>query len=152
MEDILCQCSVIKYIVKDSLVGHVLKDMLSLHLTLLLLRDKSSPVVGVTQALQQSYWQFWKELPGWCTWEGVPNNAIYFPKLAEFLVLLFRIGLAIIGIYHSAISASLELHHHYKASNHPIISKSMHHFYLQHPYHINILIHGMSNGCYPCSC
>ena len=38
-----------------------------------------------------------------------------------------------IGIYHLAISAFLEPHHIHKASNHPVISKLMHHFYLQHP-------------------
>ena len=37
-----------------------------------------------------------------------------------------------IGIYHSAISAFLEPHCIHKASNHPVISKLMHHFYLQH--------------------
>ena len=38
-----------------------------------------------------------------------------------------------IGIYYSAISAFLEPHCIYKASNHPVISKLMCHFYLQHP-------------------
>ena len=38
-----------------------------------------------------------------------------------------------IGIYHSAISAFLEPHRIHKASNHPVISKLMCHFYLQHP-------------------
>ena len=38
-----------------------------------------------------------------------------------------------IGIYHSAISAFLEPHHIHKTSNHPVILKLMHHFYLQHP-------------------
>ena len=38
-----------------------------------------------------------------------------------------------IGIYCSAISAFLESHHIHKASNHPVISKLMHHFYLQCP-------------------
>ena len=38
-----------------------------------------------------------------------------------------------IGIYHSAISAFLEPHHIHKASNHPVILKLMHHFYLQCP-------------------
>ena len=35
--------------------------------------------------------------------------------------------------FHSAISAFLEAHHHHKASNDPIISKLMCHFYLPHP-------------------
>ena len=38
-----------------------------------------------------------------------------------------------IGIYHSAISAFLEPHCIHKASNHPVILKLMHHFYLQCP-------------------
>ena len=48
---------------------------------------------------------------------------------------LSQVGLAgcTIGIYCSAISAFLEPHCIHKASNHPVISKLMHHFYLQHP-------------------
>ena len=63
------------------------------------------------------------------------TTAISAPKLANFLLHLFQVGLAwhTIGIYHSAISAFLEPHHIHKASNHPVISKLMHHFYLQHP-------------------
>ena len=38
-----------------------------------------------------------------------------------------------IGIYRSAISTFLEPHRIHKASNHPVISKLMHQFYLQHP-------------------
>ena len=39
--------------------------------------------------------------------DSVPNNAISAPKLADFLVHLFWVGLAwhTSGIYHSAISA-----------------------------------------------
>ena len=56
-------------------------------------------------------------------------------KLADFLVHLFRVGLAwyTIGIYHSAVSAFLEPHYLHKATNHPFISKLMHHLSLQHP-------------------
>ena len=48
---------------------------------------------------------------------------------------LFQGGLAwhTIGMYHLAISAFLEPHRIHKASNHPVISKLMRHFYLQHP-------------------
>ena len=48
---------------------------------------------------------------------------------------LFQVGLAwhTIGIYISAISAFLQPHRIHKASNHPVILKLMHHFYLQHP-------------------
>ena len=38
-----------------------------------------------------------------------------------------------IGVYHSAISAFLEPHRIDMAANHPVISKLVHHFYLQHP-------------------
>ena len=38
-----------------------------------------------------------------------------------------------IGIYRLAISAFLEPHCIHKASNHPVVSKLMRHFYLQHP-------------------
>ena len=57
------------------------------------------------------------------------------PKLVGFLVHLFTVGVALhtISIYHSAISAFFEPHQHHKVSNHPIISKLKHHFYLQHP-------------------
>ena len=57
------------------------------------------------------------------------------PKIADFLVHSFRVGLAWqkIGIYFTAISAFLEPHHFHRASNHPVISKLMHHFYLQYP-------------------
>ena len=55
-------------------------------------------------------------------------------QLAKFLAHLFQVGLArhTIGIYHSAISTFLEPHHLHKASNHPVISKLMSYFYLQH--------------------
>ena len=51
------------------------------------------------------------------------------------MVHLFQVGLArhTNGIYCSAISTFLEPHHLHKTSNHPVISKLMHHFYLQHP-------------------
>ena len=66
---------------------------------------------------------------------GLHNNVNSVPKLAEFVVSLFRFGLAwhTIGIYHSAISAFIEPQPHHKVSNHPIISKLMHYFYLQLP-------------------
>ena len=55
-------------------------------------------------------------------------------KLVEFLVHLFRVGLALhkIHIYHSTISTFLEHLCYHKASNHPIISKLMHCFYLKY--------------------
>ena len=70
-----------------------------------------------------------------CAQQGLPNNALSAPKLANFLLHLFQVGLAwhAIGIYRSAISAFLEPHCIHKAPNHPVISKVVHHFYLQHP-------------------
>ena len=65
----------------------------------------------------------------------LPNDAISASKLANFLLHLFQVGLAwhTIGIYCSAISAFLEPHWLDKASNYPVISKLMCHFYLQLP-------------------
>ena len=81
------------------------------------------------------YQQCWKEWAGWCAQQDVPQNAISVPKLANFFVHLFQVGLAwhAIGIYCSVISAILEPQHVHRASNHPVISKLIHHFYLQHP-------------------
>ena len=93
-------------------------------------------VMGVTQtSTPRVYQQCWKEWAGWCARQGLPNNAISAPNLTNFLLHLFQVGLAwhTIGIYCSAISAFLEPHHIHKASNQPVISKLMHHFYLQHP-------------------
>ena len=68
---------------------------------------------------------------------GCTKQCHICPKLANFLVHLFQVGLAwcTIGIYHFAISNFLEPHHLQKASNHLVISKLMHHFYLQCPSH-----------------
>ena len=93
-------------------------------------------VAGATRtSTSRVYQQCWREWAGWCARQGLPNNAISAPKLANFLLHLFQVGLAwhTIGIYCSAISAFLEPHCIHKASNHPVISKLMHHFYLQRP-------------------
>ena len=50
----------------------------------------------------------------WASWfaqEGIPNNAISAPTLADFLVHLFKVYMAwhTIGIYYSAISAFLNV-------------------------------------------
>ena len=101
-------------------------------------------------SMSRVYQQYWKEWARWCARQGLPNNALSAPKLANFLLHLFQVGLAwhTIGIYHSAISAFLEPHHIHKASNHPVILKLMHHFYLQHPLLVNGLILGMWSTCY----
>ena len=72
-------------------------------------------VAGATQtSTSRVYQQCWREWAGWCAQQGLPNNAISAPKLANFLLHLFQVGLAwhTIGIYHSAISAFLEPHPH----------------------------------------
>ena len=55
--------------------------------------------------------------------------------LANFFITFISGGTGqhTIGIYHSPISAFLEHHLIHKGSNHPVISKLMCHFYLQHP-------------------
>ena len=93
-------------------------------------------VVGATQAsISKVYQQCWKEWAGWCAGQGLPINVTSAPKLTYFLAHLFQVSLAwhTIGIYHSAISAFLEPHQLHKASTHPVISKLMFRFYLQHP-------------------
>ena len=146
LADVHQQCPLVKDLVMDVLVGQVLKGLQYLHLTLWLLSDvcyadrgsfpQSVRQWGATQmSMSRVYQQCWKEWARWGTQQGLPNNALSAPKLANFLLHLFQVGLAwhTIGIYHSAISAFLEPHCIYKASNHPVISKLMHHFYLQHP-------------------
>ena len=144
LADIPCQCPVIKDLTADVSVGQALKSLQYLHLTLWLLSNVCYADRG---SLPQSVRQWWGQLE--CLHQrstssvgkvGVlnkvyPNTAISAPKLANFLVHLFQVGLAwhTIGIYHSVISAFLETHHLHKASNHPVISKLMCHFYLQHP-------------------
>ena len=83
-------------------------------------------MVGETQAsMSKVYQQCWKEWIRWCAQQGVPKNAVSAPKLANFLLHLFEVGLAwhTIGVYHSAISTFLEPHHLHKASNCHVISK-----------------------------
>ena len=131
----------------DVFVGQVLKGLPYLHLTLWLLSNVcyvdggSLPQYvgqwhGATQAsMSKVYQQCWKEWAGWFARQGVPNNTISTHKLANFLLHLFQVVLPwhTIGIYCSSISTFLEPHPPHKASNHPIISKLMCHFYLQHP-------------------
>ena len=102
----------------DISVGQVLKCLPYLYLTLWLVSDVcyagtgSCPQSvrqwwGQPESMSKVYQQCLKEWTGWCTQQGVPNNAISAPKLANFLVHLFQVGLAwhTIGIYCSAISA-----------------------------------------------
>ena len=54
---------------------------------------------------------------------------------------MYKLVLHNIGIYHSAISAFMKLHHIHKTLNHPVISMLMHHFYLQCPPTHEHLVH-----------
>ena len=42
--------------------------------------------------MSKVYQQCWKEWAGWCAQQGVPNNAISAPKLANFLLHIFQVG------------------------------------------------------------
>ena len=122
-------------------VGQVLKGLPYLHLTLLLNSNVCYADRGSLLSLSGS---------------GVGNSSIYVKvlpavlkgmsrlvcltgctKQCHFLVHLFQVCLAwhTIGIYFYAISTFLEPHCLHKASNHPVISKLMCHFYLQCPPH-----------------
>ena len=150
LADIPGQCPIIKDLFIDVSVSQMLKGLPYLHLTLWLLSDVCYADRGsLSQSVRQLYGetrvstskvyqQCWKEWVGWCAQQGLPNIAIPAPKLANFLVYLFQVGVVwhTIGIYDSAISTFLQPHHLHKDSNHPVISKLMCHFYLQHPpYH-----------------
>ena len=162
LEDILQWCPIIKDLIMDVLVGQVLRSLQYLHLTLWLLSNvcyadgfSSSVcqvVAGATQTFTSKvYQQCWKEWAGQCAQQGLTNNAISAPKLANlFLLHLLQDCLAwcTIGIYHSAISAFLEPYWLHKASNHPVISKLMHHFIYSIPLPVNALILGMLSICY----
>ena len=147
LADVPQQYPIIKDLIINILVGQALKGLQYLHLNPLAAQQcvlhkqgfSSSVCQAVAGATQTStsrvYQQCWKEWTGWCGQQGLPNDAISASKLANFLLHLFQVGLAwcTIGIYHSAISAFLQPHHIHKSSNHPVISKLMHHFYLQCP-------------------
>ena len=106
LADIPQQCSIVKDLVVDVLVGQVLKGLRYLHLTLWLLSDVCNVNKG---SLPQSVRQWQGQLEHLCQGStssaggsgpvGVldrvyPNNAISAPKLANFLLHLFQVGLA----------------------------------------------------------
>ena len=113
------RCPIIKDLVVDVLVGQALKGLQISAFNLLAAQwhvlhrqgFSSSVCLGVVGATQMStskvYQQCWKEWGSWCAWQGLPNNAISAPKLANFLLHLFQVGLAwhTTGIYHAVISA-----------------------------------------------
>ena len=136
LADVPQWCPIIKDLIMNVLIGQVLKGLPYLLLTLWLLSnvcyaDKGSLPQSIRWWQRQLkhlcpkvYQQCWKEWAGCCTQQGVPNNSVSAPKLANYLLHLFQGGLAwhAIGIYHSAISTFLEPHHLHKASYHPVIS------------------------------
>ena len=109
---------------------------------------------NLSMSLSKVYQQCWKEWAGWYVSQSVCQTLPPLtPKLANFLVHLFQgwPGLAhtwyISFCYFCYLfGASSWLH---KASNHPVISKLKHHFYV---YSIlllvNVLILAMLNVCY----
>ena len=72
--------------------------------------------VATQASTRKIYQQYFKEWAGCCAQEGVPNNVISAPEVADVLVHLFMIGLAWcqIGIYNLVISAFSEPHCHKK--------------------------------------
>ena len=147
LADIPRRCPIVQDLIVDVSVGQALKGLWYLHLTLWLLSNVCYTDKG---SLPQSVRQWQGQLEclrqgstssaGGSGLVGVLNRVCQMmpslaPKLANFLLHLFQVGLAwcTIGIYRSAISAFLEPHCIHKASNHPVISKLLHHFYLQCP-------------------
>ena len=96
LEDIHWHYPAIKDCIVGVFVGQVLKGLQYLHLTLWMLRDMCCADKGsLPQSIRQ--WQgqiehlqkkstssVGKNGAGWCAEEGVPNNAISAPKLADF--------------------------------------------------------------------
>ena len=143
--DISYQCHILRDLLRNLSLGQVFKGLPSLHFALWLLKDAlyskgysflvCQEIEGAAQAYTTKVYQnCWKEWTAWCAQETVPNSIISAPKVADFLHYLFRVGLAwhTSSINNNTFSAFVE-QHHYSASNHPIISKLMHQFYLQHP-------------------
>ena len=115
LTDFPWHCPIVKDLIMDVLVGHMLKDLPYLHLTLWLLRDVFCRDRG---SLPQSVRQWQGQLDH--LWSrsasnverngqvGVLNSCTkqchICPKLADILVHLFRVGLTwhMIGVYHSA--------------------------------------------------
>ena len=49
-------------------------------------------VAGATRmSMSRVYQQCWKEWARWCAQQGLPNNALSAPKLANFLLHLFQV-------------------------------------------------------------
>ena len=119
--------------------------------TMVLFLSLSGSGRGYLNIYKKVQQQCWKEWAGWHAKEGVLNSAISASTLADFLVHLFRVGLAwyticiTVLLFHPFCSLIVITNYY------PIISKLMHCFSLQHPLHINGLIHWMLNVCYLCN-
>ena len=147
LADVPQQCPIIKDLVMYVLVGQVLKGLQYQHLTLWQLSNVCYADGGSLPWSVRQWQGQLEHLHQRSTSSAGKNgpvgvlNRVYqtmqspSPKLAKLLLHLFQVGLAwhTIDIYHSAISAFLEPHWLHKASNHPVISKLMCHFYLQCP-------------------
>ena len=93
-------------------------------------------MVGATQLFTSKiYQQCWKEWAGCCAQQGLPISALSATKLANFCYICFRLAWPGIQLVYIVLLFLLFLEPHWlhKASNHPVISKIMCHFYLQHP-------------------
>ena len=106
LADVPGRCPIVKDLIVDVSIGQALKGLQYLHVTLWQPRNvcytdrgcSSSvcqAVAGATRtSMSKIYQQCWKEWAGWCARQGLPNNAISTPKLANFLLHLFQVGQA----------------------------------------------------------
>ena len=131
LEDIPLHCLVIKDLTMDVLVGQVLKDLPYLHLTLWLFRDmcctdkgslpqsQSGSGLGGNLSVYSEYLpEMLERMDRLVCLRGWTKQCHICLKLADFLVYLFRVGLAwhTIGSCCSAISVFLEPYHIIKLS------------------------------------
>ena len=102
LADVPRQCPIVKDLVVDVSVGQVLTGLRYLHLTLWLLSNVCYANKGslpqsirwwqrqLRMSTSRVYQQCWREWAGWCAQQGLPNNAISAPKLANFCYICFR--------------------------------------------------------------
>ena len=103
LADIPCWYPIIKDLIMDVSVGQVLKGLPYLHLPLWLLSNVcytdrllflslSGSGGGNSNIYVKVYQQCLKKWAGWCAQQGVPDNAISAPKLANFWYIYFRLA------------------------------------------------------------
>ena len=112
--DVPWQCPIIKDLVVDVSVGQVFKgstvsafNPLAAQRCVLCRQGFSSlfcqAVAGATRMSTSSvYQQYWKEWDSWCARQGLPNNAISAPKVANFFVTFVSDGTGL--VYHWYLS------------------------------------------------